>query len=285
MNFLSLFSGIGGLDLGLERAGMRCVSQVEIDPFCRKVLAKHWPHVPRFEDVRMFDPDCINERIDLIAGGFPCQDVSTAGTMRGFSGQRSSLYREVIRLVCAVHPRFVLMENVAGLFVDGRIGTVLGDLAAIGFNAEWDCIPACALGAHHIRDRVFILAHRERGGWSPSVFEGIRRAVGKTSDQASRKGAAKAVASLLGGEGVSIWPDSIESGTDDESDCPRLPKRPALAEQWIPEPIMDRMVNGLPSQLDCSRIKALGNAVHPQVAELIGRAILTAHAAAESEAA
>jgi DNA (cytosine-5)-methyltransferase 1 len=158
VKFGSLFSGIGGLDLGLERAGMECRFQVEIDPFCRRVLAKHWPAVKRFGDITEVEGAEL-EPVELIAGGFPCQDVSLAGTRVGIdAGKRSGLWREYIRLVRALRPRFVLVENVPGLLTGG-IGRVLGDLAASGYNAEWDCIPACALGAPHVRYRVFIVAY------------------------------------------------------------------------------------------------------------------------------
>jgi DNA (cytosine-5)-methyltransferase 1 len=165
MNFLSLFSGVGGMDLGLERAGMRCVGQVEINPFCRRVLAKHWPDVPRFEDVRTFTKDSISESIDLIAGGFPCQDVSQAGLRIGIDGGRSGLWSEFNRIIRDVRPRYVLVENAAGLLARG-MGRVLGDLAAGGFDAEWSVLPACALGASHSRPRVFLAAHAkgERSG-------------------------------------------------------------------------------------------------------------------------
>lgn len=158
MNFLSLFAGIGGIDLGLERAGMRCVGQVEIDPFCRRVLAKHWPDVPRFEDVRTVTASDFHETIDVIAGGFPCQDISNAGKRVGIDGERSGLWSEFFRLICEVRPRFVLVENVAALLCRG-LDRVLGDLASIGFDAEWSVLSACAMGAPHTRERVFVLAY------------------------------------------------------------------------------------------------------------------------------
>jgi len=138
MTFGSLFAGIGGMDLGLERAGMECRWQVEINPYCRGVLARHWPNVKRYGDIRELTGNDL-ERVDLIGGGFPCQDVSQAGRRAGIGGQRSGLYAEMLRLVSGLRPRFVLMENVTGLLVRG-MGRVLGDLAEIGFDAEWDCI-------------------------------------------------------------------------------------------------------------------------------------------------
>lgn len=158
---LDLFSGIGGFSLGLERAGFKTVAFCEIDPFCRRVLAKHWPGVPCHDDVtaREFGEG----EADVITGGFPCQDVSLAGRRAGLSGSRSGLYRELVRAICVVRPRYAIVENVAALLGDG-MGTVLGDLAEGGVDAEWDCVPASAVGAPHERDRVFIITHARSFG-------------------------------------------------------------------------------------------------------------------------
>ena len=133
MNVLDLFSGIGGFSLGLERAGMRTVAFCEIDPFCRRVLAKHWPEVPCAEDItkRQFIPG----EADIICGGFPCQDLSTAGNGAGLAGERSGLWRELLRAIRVVRPKFAVVENVAALLSRG-LGTVLGDLAKVGYDAE-----------------------------------------------------------------------------------------------------------------------------------------------------
>lgn len=157
MTFGSLFSGIGGMDLGLERAGMTCKWQVEIDPYCTRVLQKHWPNVPKFGDITKILGDEL-EPVDLIAGGFPCQDVSQIGQQKGMDGERSILFRESIRIALQIRPRFLLLENVAGL-LDRGMGEVLGALAEIGYDAEWNCIPAAAFGAPHKRERVFIVAY------------------------------------------------------------------------------------------------------------------------------
>ena len=157
----SLFAGIGGFDLGFERAGFDIKWQVEIDPFCRAVLAQHWPTVTRYEDVRTVGGDL--EPVDVICGGFPCQDISHVGRRAGLSGARSGLWREMVRALRVVRPRFAVMENVAALLGRG-MGTVLGDLADIGHDAEWDCLSACAFGAPHTRDRVFLVAY-PAGQW------------------------------------------------------------------------------------------------------------------------
>lgn len=156
MKFGSLFAGIGGFDLGLERAGMECVWQVEIDPWCRKVLEKHWPNVKRYEDVRTVGKHNL-EPVDLICGGFPCQDISNAGKRAGIDGERSGLWSEFHRIICELRPRIVLVENVAALAIRG-LDRVLGDLAGIGFDAEWSCISACSMGTAFVRQRMFIVA-------------------------------------------------------------------------------------------------------------------------------
>jgi DNA (cytosine-5)-methyltransferase 1 len=241
VNFLSLFSGIGGIDLGLERAGMRCIGQVEIDPFCRRVLAKHWPGVPRWDDVRSFNAADLRESVDLVAGGFPCQDISNVGNRVGIGGERSGLWFELARIVCELRPRFVLVENVAALLNRG-MGRVVGDLAAFGYDAEWDCIPASAFGAPHQRERIFIVAypnslgreanpHESRLCQPPAIF--------------GRSGHAGPM------DGSTIW----------------TTPRPIGA---IPMGVG----NGVPDWLD--RIRGCGNAVVPQVAEWIGRRILAA---------
>jgi DNA (cytosine-5)-methyltransferase 1 len=161
MNVLSLFAGIGGLDLGLERAGMTVVGQVEIDPFCQRVLAKHWPEVPRHGDVRTAVAWWLGEPrppVDVIAGGFPCQDVSDAGRRTGIEGERSGLWTEFSTTIRVLRPRFVIVENTPGLLARG-MGRVIGDLAGLGYDCEWDCIPAAALGAPQLRARIWILAH------------------------------------------------------------------------------------------------------------------------------
>jgi DNA (cytosine-5)-methyltransferase 1 len=163
MTFGSLFTGIGGLDLGFERAGLRPAWMCEADPFCRRVLAKHWPAVPCYDDVRALGAIPRREvptPVDALIGGFPCQDVSNAGARRGIRrGERSSLWFQFERLIGELGPRYVVVENVTGLFVRG-IDDVLGGLAALGYDAEWAVIRAADVGAPHRRARVFIIAWR-----------------------------------------------------------------------------------------------------------------------------
>ena len=197
----SLFSGIGGLELGVEHAtGGRVAFQVERDAWCREVLAKHWPDAVRYDDV------CTVRglpAVDILCGGFPCQDVSLAGKRAGFGGERSSLWREYRRIIADVGPRFVFVENVPGLLTadDGyAFAEVLGDLAALGFDAEWDVFRASDVGAPHRRERVFLLAHRDgerlesqRGG---GLLDGERPTLGHDADGCG--GAAPALADTAG---------------------------------------------------------------------------------------
>lgn len=156
----SLFSGIGGLELGVEAAtGGRVAWQVERDPWCRKVLARHWPDAARFDDVCAVGSELA--AVDLICGGFPCQPASVAGARKGMSDDRW-LWPQFARIVGVVRPRFVFVENVAGLLTldDGRAwGSVLGSLAALGYDAQWDVFRASDVGAPHRRERVFGLAY------------------------------------------------------------------------------------------------------------------------------
>jgi DNA (cytosine-5)-methyltransferase 1 len=164
LTFGSLFAGIGGFDLGFERAGMVCKWQVEIDDYATRVLEKHWPNVRRHRDVRECGAANL-EPVDVICGGFPCQDISYAGLGAGLAGERSGLFYEAIRIVRELGPRFVVLENVSALLTRG-MGDVLGTLAACGFDAEWACIPASCIGAPHIRDRVFIVAYSAQVRWA-----------------------------------------------------------------------------------------------------------------------
>jgi DNA (cytosine-5)-methyltransferase 1 len=159
LTFGSLFAGIGGFDLGFERAGFQCKWQVEIDTYATKILERHWPDVHRERDIRQCGRHNL-ERVDCIIGGFPCQDISYAGKRAGLDGARSGLWYEFARIVCELEPRIVCVENVSALLTRG-LDQVLGTLASFGFDAQWHCIPAAAVGAPHIRDRVFILAYRQ----------------------------------------------------------------------------------------------------------------------------
>lgn len=157
LTFGSLFAGIGGFDIGFERAGMSCRWQVEIDPYANAVLEKHWPGVKRWRDIRDFKPTSQN-KVDVICGGFPCQDISLAGTGEGLNGKRSGLWTEYFRIVGELRPRYVVVENVSALLRRG-IDRVLGDLASLGYGAEWQTFFASDFGMPHRRERICIVAY------------------------------------------------------------------------------------------------------------------------------
>ncbi|WP_085905877.1 DNA cytosine methyltransferase [Kiloniella majae] len=169
LKVLDLFSGIGGFSLGLERTGgFKTVAFCEIEEYPRKVLAKHWPNVPIYKDVRNVNAKQLladGVTADVVTGGFPCQDLSTAGKQAGIEAERSGLWSELCRVIGDVRPKYAIVENVANLLSGpseqrgGWFGRVLGDLASIGYDAEWHCIPAAAVGAPHRRDRAWIIAY------------------------------------------------------------------------------------------------------------------------------
>lgn len=209
---------------------MVCKWQVEIDDYARRVLEKHWPDVPRWDDVRTFPPDDGDWSVDVLCGGFPCQDISVAGKGAGIAGARSGLWSEFNRIIRVLRPKYVIVENVPALTFRG-LGRVLGDMAESGYNAEWKCIPVCDFSLPHIRERVWIVAYRHgerklQPGWG---LEYKRRWI---SDRG------KAIDWILSRGGVL------------------------------------RSFDGIPARLD--RVKCLGNAVVPQVAEFIGRLIIEA---------
>jgi DNA (cytosine-5)-methyltransferase 1 len=168
----SLFTGCGALDRGMEQAGIEIRFQVEVDDYARRVLARHWPDVPRHGDIRGLTGEEL-EPVDVLFGGFPCSDISNAGSRAGLSGADSGLWRDMLRAVRLVRPRYVVVENVAALLNRG-MGTVLGDLAESGFDAEWDRLSACEFGAPHTRERVFIVAYApgERREWGRGAGQG-----------------------------------------------------------------------------------------------------------------
>lgn len=235
----SLFAGIGGIELGLERTGgFETVWQVEKDDYCRRVLAKHWPNVTRYEDVRKVGENELNG-VDLICGGFPCQDISVAGKpdRDGIQGERSGLWNEFARIVREIRPRYVLVENVAALrYRRGGLGVVLRDLATGGYDAEWITLRASAFKFPHQRERVFVIAYPE-GSRREAFFSNGLRAV-----QTAREGF-----------------------------TPRT-----FGKAWLdgsPKPTLRGENHGLPRRVD--RLRVLGNAVVPKMAEFIGQKIIT----------
>jgi len=320
LTFGSLFAGIGGLDLGLERAGMQCKWQVEIDDYATRILERHWPNVRRWRDVTTFPPDtesndakqsceqstsertredCTQERgklwdelagrsisksewtVDLICGGFPCQDISYAGRGAGLEGKRSGLFFEAIRVVRLIRPKYVLLENVAALLTRG-LDVVLGTLAEIGYDAEWHCIPAAAVGAPHIRDRVFIIAYHmaDAVGNSDRAFRSATRKAGDRKNNEKYCQRRRAVqsdgAGAVGGNGPASDANSKRLPQRKREDSKRAwsisGSEPSRSEWWAVEPDVGRVAHGVPSRVD--RLRGLGNAVVPQIGEYIGKEIL-----------
>ncbi len=241
MKYGSLFSGIGGMDLGLDRAGMECAWQVEIDEWCRKVLTKHWPDVPKFGDIKELSGEEL-EPVDLIAGGFPCQPVSIgASNRRLFQEDERWLWPEFWRIACLLRPTYILVENVPGLF-DGGIEQVLGELAEGGYDTDWSVVSACSVGAPHLRKRVFILAYPYSDG-----LERVERPSVPTSSE-------------------HLASSPAHNGVGDED----------YWDKQLPQSFVRGMVDGVPHRVD--RLRGLGNAVVPQVAEFIGKRIMESRA-------
>lgn len=249
LTFGSLFSGIGGLDLGLERAGLTCEWQVENNPYAAKILSARWPNTKKWSDVRTFPPRPFKRwKVTLIAGGFPCQPVSTAGRQKGDADPRW-LWPEFARILRTLRPPLALLENVPGLrsCIEGRLfGEVLKDLAALGYDAQWDCLPAASFGAPHRRDRFFIVAYRHVFFCRSDlrVFEGCR-------DLA----------------------DYFQLGCYAAWNGVRIDREAKATYRPFPGlPRIRRMDDGTANWVD--RVRAIGNAVVPIVAQAIGARIL-----------
>jgi len=336
----SLFSGIGGLELGLEMTGhFETVWQVEIDKYARKILAKHWPDVRRHDDVRTFPTDDCDWDCDVICGGFPCQDLSYAGKGAGLHGQRSGLFYELARVVREVGPRYVILENVAALLTRG-MGDVLGTMASLGYDCQWHCIPAAYVGAPHIRDRVFILAdakcartghestsasrqkrqsadahesasiRQEDGSFMPKGFESSspypsndfyannvfiladsnnpRDRTSQCSNKQQRSTSVKKWKKQSFNRPSGCGENDTHTNNiqrkkriqEQISQQRNLQGKPGrmgerLGRQWAVEPNVGRVANGVPRRMD--RLRCLGNAVVPQVAQVVGQILWEVH--------
>ena len=242
----SLFSGIGGFELGLERSipNLETVWQVEQDKFCQKVLRKHWPNASIYDDVRTVGKHNL-ESVDIICGGFPCQDISAAGKQGGIYAERSGLWWEMHRIISELRPRVAVLENVPNLIALG-MPEVLGSLSEIGYDAEWTIVSARQFGAPHMRKRVFIVAYAD----TPRIETG------------------------------SQIPVSVATRGDTEHE--QLPRRESLPPIWNNKRASDwgglgcessvcRMDDGIPARVD--KIRGLGNAIVPQCSEWVGRKI------------
>lgn len=232
LRVIDTFSGIGGFALAGERLGGFCtVAFIEKEPFCQQVLKKRWPQVPIHNDIKTYEPKLGSA--DVICGGFPCQDISLAGKQAGINkGTRSGLFYELMRIICVVRPRFVVLENVSAILSNG-LDTVLGELAKARFDAEWACIPASAVGACHQRDRWWLVAYPNNSG-----LQGLRKELELSK----------------GGEKIPFtW-----------SHQPRV--RESNWKRFVSQSLLCRRDDGLFNRVD--RLKALGNAVVPSVAEI-----------------
>lgn len=241
----SLFAGIGGIELGLERTrGFVTKWQVEQNEYCLRVLRKHWPNVQRLRDITEFQatpPEAW--KVDVITGGFPCQPVSLAGKRKGDSDERW-LWEDMLRVCQILKPRWIVAENVRGLLSadGGRLfGRILGNLATCGYCVEWSLIPACSMGAPHTRERLFIVAYPDRHG-------------------------------LERGFGWAKQNENLQELSSPSKSCGCTERRQRRWQEQLPTPVFCRGSNGIPNQVD--RLKCLGNAVVPQVAEWIGYQIL-----------
>ena len=320
MRYGSLFTGIGGIDLGLDMAGMECVWQVEVDDYCTQVLEKRWPNATRYRDIFELNGKEL-ESVDLICGGFPCQPVSVAGRRGGTSDERW-LWGEFARIIRQVKPRWVVAENVTGLLSanSGRaFAEVLRDLAEGGYNVVWDVFPAGGqggVGAPHKRERIFIVAYSDGSRWDAQSLSRTIRNGGKNDtniDQPSEGLHTGIVADTdskrhrrRAGEKRRITKRELQQkeqerskvgcetegcceshGNVSNSDGERLERKErkrktgkkrkpegysSQRSQWATEPDVGRVADGIPKRVD--RLKALGNAVVPQVAKQIGEMIL-----------
>ena len=272
MKVLDLFSGIGGFSLGLEWAGMSTVAMCEKDPYCRKILAKHWPDLTIHEDIRNLDGKKYTNAIDLVAGGFPCQPFSVAGKRKGANDDRH-LWPEMRRVIQEAKPRWVIGENVFG-FINMALDDVQADLEREHYEVRKFVLPAVAVDARHRRDRIFLVAYSN----SPAVWTfPERQAQGRDNLQAGRQaitphdGPSQSMANSYG-EGLEIGQGFREHAQSELSTIERSGCEDRAV--WSAEPCVGRVADGVPNRVD--RIKGLGNAVVPQLIQAIGELVIEA---------
>jgi DNA (cytosine-5)-methyltransferase 1 len=274
MTFGSLFAGIGGFDLGLERAGMTCKWQVERDAYAASVLAKHWPDVTRWSEVETFPPDEGDDwKVDLVCAGVPCQPISQAGKRKGKADERW-LWGECLRVIATLQPKFFVAENPVNLLNDDRGRTFTGivrAIASVGYVCEWHLVRASDIGARHRRPRVWIVAYpdelRRQGGEPSQALQGV----GEAGHESARGRKPR------GGRRYPLAPstrfgDCFRREREAAAGVPGLPGAARL--HWAAEPAVGRVVDGLPARVD--RLRCLGNAAVPQIVEALGRAIIEA---------
>ena len=246
----SCFAGIGGFELGLERGipNSKTVWQIEQNKYCQTILQKHWPDATIYDDIREIDYDKI-QTVDIICGGFPCQDISAAGKGKGIEhGDRSGLWRQMHRLINHLQPRVAVLENVPALLWKNRgMHIVLQDLASIGYDAEWCTISARQFGAPHLRKRVFIIANTI---FEHSNSEHIKAKSTNTESMETQRLSQRRCSK----------DDGIQQ-RDYQNYWERFPTQPALRHRD----------DGVPDRL--ARLRALGNSIVPQCSEYIGKKI------------
>jgi DNA (cytosine-5)-methyltransferase 1 len=301
----SLFAGIGGFELGIERAipNSETIWQVEQNPFCQSILSKHWPKAKIYNDVRDITINNV-EPVDVLLGGFPCQDISTAGKQKGVKdGKKSSLWWEMWRIIGDIRPRVVIMENVANII---RLGgpDVVGSLTKIGYDCEWTIVSARQFGAPHLRERWFCVAYSESARWEShgrstqksqkeektwsnprnvgqqSIGDGAKWpfTTAHTNSQRHQTSQNQSIQFEIQGEGIlskspgGAIPQRIPTGTN------------TTGGHWSrckDQPIICGVDDGIPNWLDRDtkrehnqRLQALGNAIVPQCSQWVGEQVL-----------
>ena len=277
MKVLDLFSGIGGFSLGLDRAGMETVAFCENDKFCQKVLAKHWPNVPVHNNIEELDGREYKGTVDLVCGGFPCQPFSVAGQQRGKEDDRA-LWPEMLRVIREVEPAWVIGENVSGI-IHMELDNVLSDLEGAGYSCQTFVIPACAVDAKHRRDRVWIIASHTNFNSKPdgSQYE---------AERSGQLDVADAECLRQQGQGEHEHSGNQEAHRERQASHaldvgfrekrrsqPRMGGMVDGVSRWMDEPEgIPRVIGKVPDRVH--RLKALGNAVVPQVVEVLGRMVM-----------
>jgi DNA (cytosine-5)-methyltransferase 1 len=269
MNELALFAGAGGGILGGHLLGWRTVCAVEIEDYPRRVLLSRQrdgilPRFPIWDDVRTFDGNPWRGRVDIVTGGFPCQDISAAGKGAGITGERSGLWAEMARIIGEVQPRYALVEN-SPMLVGRGLGVVLGDLAALGYDARWGVLSAADTGAPHLRERIWIVA-------ANAMFVTLRNEAARNMEPQKPKRAmlrCNGAARKMGHPKSFGRHETQAPGSIKRSQLPGAARRPGSAIRgrwWASEPDMGRVANGVANRVD--RISAIGNGQVPAVVAL-----------------
>jgi DNA (cytosine-5)-methyltransferase 1 len=297
--FLDLFAGIGGFRLGSEWAGLRFDRHFysEVDPYACKVYAARFPEAEALGDIRAIKGVALPRGDWIIAGGFPCQDISVAGKGAGLSGERSGLWYEYARIIGELRPRYAIMENVGALAFRG-LDSVLGSLAALGYDAEWQDIRASDVGAPHRRERIWIVAHPMLDGWEPrgtecpglegrpspiepgvlsdTLGDGVRNEPGRRDGQAwtdtpePRDNDAQGTLADAEQDRRGFFRNENRNLSGEVREKTNINSRCSAGRAWwATEPDVGRVAHGIPSRVD--RLKCLGNSIVPQIAELIFR--------------